>query len=231
MRAHASATRARERHSSPPRSHLSSPPPQSRLRANMMRNMHAPHPYSTKQLVQMRPRALGFTVIELLVVVTILAVLAALAGPSFGPLIERWRTNQAVNNITSTLYLARSEAIKRGGKVSVRKIANGTDGCNFASTTQEWSCGWIIFVDADEDGNLDAGEEILQSFQMPTNVDIMNINLVASFRFDRWGRTNNINAASFAIVPRAGGVASPAATAVCFSSGGRVRVVKESVTC
>ena len=146
-------------------------------------------------------------------------------------MIERWRTNQAVNNITSTIYVARSEAIKRGGRVSVRKMANGTDGCSFASTNQEWSCGWIIFVDADENGNLDAGEEILQSFQMPTSVNVMNNNSAASFRFDRWGRTNNINAASFAIVPRAGGVASPAATAVCFSSGGRVRVDKGSVTC
>lgn len=196
-----------------------------------MRSMHAPHTDPARRLAQTSRHALGFTAIELLIVITILAVLTAMALPSFGPVIERWRTNQTVNNITSTIYVARSEAIKRGGKVSVRKIANGTDGCTFASTNQEWSCGWIIFVDTDEDGNLDAGEEVLQSFQMPTSVNVMNNNSAASFRFDRWGRTNNINAASFAIVPRAGGVASPAATAVCFSSGGRVRVVKESVTC
>lgn len=189
------------------------------------------HPVPARRPAQTSRHALGFTAIELLIVITILAVLTAMAVPSFGPMIERWRTNQAVNNITSTIYVARSEAIKRGGGVSVRKMANGTDGCSFASTNQEWSCGWIIFVDADENGNLDAGEEILQSFQMPTSVNVMNNNSAASFRFDRWGRTNNINAASFAIVPRAGGVASPAATAVCFSSGGRIRVVKESVTC
>lgn len=196
-----------------------------------MRSMLVHHPVPARRPAQTARHALGFTAIELLIVITILAVLTAMAVPSFGPMIERWRTNQAVNNITSTIYVARSEAIKRGGRVSVRKIANGTDGCSFASTNQEWSCGWIIFVDADENGNLDAGEEILQSFQMPTSVNVMNNNSAASFRFDRWGRTNNINAASFAIVPRAGGVASPAATAVCVSSGGRVRVVKESVTC
>lgn len=196
-----------------------------------MRSMLVHHPVPARRPAQTARHALGFTAIELLIVITILAVLTAMAVPSFGPMIERWRTNQAVNNITSTIYVARSEAIKRGGRVSVRKMANGTDGCSFASTNQEWSCGWIIFVDADENGNLDAGEEILQSFQMPTSVNVMNNNSAASFRFDRWGRTNNINAASFAIVPRAGGVASPAATAVCFSSGGRVRVVKESVTC
>ena len=196
-----------------------------------MRSMLVHHPVPARRPAQTSRHALGFTAIELLIVITILAVLTAMAVPSFGPMIERWRTNQTVNNITSTIYVARSEAIKRGGKVSVRKIANGTDGCTFASTNQEWSCGWIIFADTDEDGNLDAGEEVLQSFQMPTSVNVMNNNSAASFRFDRWGRTNNINAASFAIVPRAGGVASPAATAVCFSSGGRVRVVKESVTC
>jgi type IV fimbrial biogenesis protein FimT len=196
-----------------------------------MRSMLVHHPVPARRPAQTARHALGFTAIELLIVITILAVLTAMAVPSFGPMIERWRTNQAVNNITSTIYVARSEAIKRGGRVSVRKMANGTDGCSFASTNQEWSCGWIIFVDADENGNLDAGEEILQSFQMPTSVNVMNNNSAASFRFDRWGRTNNINAASFAIVPRASGVASPAATAVCFSSGGRVRVVKESVTC
>ena len=196
-----------------------------------MRSMLVHHPVPARRPAQTARHALGFTAIELLIVITILAVLTAMAVPSFGPMIERWRTNQAVDNITSTIYVARSEAIKRGGRVSVRKMANGTDGCSFASTNQEWSCGWIIFVDADENGNLDAGEEILQSFQMPTSVNVMNNNSAASFRFDRWGRTNNINAASFAIVPRASGVASPAATAVCFSSGGRVRVVKESVTC
>ena len=180
-----------------------------------MRSMLVHHPVPARRPAQTARHALGFTAIELLIVITILAVLTAMAVPSFGPMIERWRTNQAVNNITSTIYVARSEAIKRGGRVSVRKMANGTDGCSFASTNQEWSCGWIIFVDADENGNLDAGEEILQSFQMPTSVNVMNNNSAASFRFDRWGRTNNINAASFAIVPRASGVASPAATAVC----------------
>ena len=196
-----------------------------------MRSMLVHHPVPARRPAQTARHALGFTAIELLIVITILAVLTAMAVPSFGPMIERWRTNQAVNNITSTIYVARSEAIKRGGRVSVRKIANGTDGCSFASTNQEWSCGWIIFVDTDDDGNLDAGEEILQTFPMPTSVDIMNSNNLASLRFDRWGRANDMNAVGFAIVPRAGGVASPAATAVCFSSGGRVRVDKGSVTC
>ena len=130
-----------------------------------MRSMLVHHPVPARRPAQTARHALGFTAIELLIVITILAVLTALAGPSFGPLIERWRTNQAVNNMTSTLYAARSEAIKRGGKVSVRKIANGTEGCTFASTNQEWSCGWVIFVDADvSNGNVQRTQETINCY-------------------------------------------------------------------
>lgn len=58
--------------------------------------------------------ARGFTAIELLVTIAILAVLAALAAPSFTPSLERWRVMQATEQLKSTLYFARSEAIKQG---------------------------------------------------------------------------------------------------------------------
>lgn len=193
--------------------------------------MHAPPHHRARTATQMQRQVTGFTAIELMVVIAILAVLLALAGPSFGPLIDQWRTNQAVNNMTSTFYTARSEAIKRGGKISVRKIANNTDGCTLAPNNQEWSCGWIIFVDLNDDQILNGGEEILHTFQMPKNVDVMNLENTASFHLDRWGRANSFGAASFAITPRSTGAASPAATAVCISAGGRIRTVKESVSC
>ena len=56
----------------------------------------------------------GFTAIELLVVVSIIAVLAALAGPSFAQMIESWRVRDATESLRSTLIFARSEAINRG---------------------------------------------------------------------------------------------------------------------
>ena len=53
----------------------------------------------------------GFTAIELLVTVSVVAILAALAAPSFKPLIDRWRVRNALESMQSTLFLARSEAI------------------------------------------------------------------------------------------------------------------------
>lgn len=73
----------------------------------------------------------GFTAIELMVVVSIVAILAALAGPSFAPLIERWRVRDAAEGLTSTLYYARSEAIKRGGGIAI-------------DATGGWDQGWKV---------------------------------------------------------------------------------------
>lgn len=56
----------------------------------------------------------GFSLIELMVAVAILAILLALAVPSFQDMIQRNRVRTAAADLTDSLNLARSEAIKRG---------------------------------------------------------------------------------------------------------------------
>lgn len=172
--------------------------------------------------------ATGFTAIELMVVVAIVAVLAALAGPSFGDLIDGWRVRSTAESLTSTIYYARSEAIKRGGRVSVRK--NCTTGTN-----QEWQCGWIVFTDFNSNGALDTGganpDVILQSFPKARSVNVNNLNNRDNFILDRWGQINGLGAGGFSLTPEALGAASRHASALCISSGGRVRMLKDTVSC
>jgi len=66
----------------------------------------------------------GFTTVELMVVITIVAILASIAGPSFGGIIERYRFRRASEDLTASLYLARSEALRRGGNITLRKLSS-----------------------------------------------------------------------------------------------------------
>lgn len=59
-------------------------------------------------------RSRGFSLIELMVAITILAILLALAVPSFQDMIQRNRVRTAAADLSDSLNLARSEAIKRG---------------------------------------------------------------------------------------------------------------------
>jgi len=170
-------------------------------------------------------RMRGFTLLEVMVVVAIIAVLAALAGPSFTPLIERWRVRQAVEGLQSTLYYTRSEAIKRGGNVTIRKEPTGTNGCTLASGAAAWDCGWFVFVDTDGDGTLDSGEEVLQRFPAPTNVEVTRSTNSVSIRFDRWGRPNAPY--GFSLVPLNKSTNNSAARGLCSSSGGRIRITSD----
>lgn len=118
-------------------------------------------PASTRHAAR---RHLGFTLLELLMVITIMAALLALAAPSFVSVIRNNRLTAQVNQLVYSLTLARSEAVKRGAPVSMCKSSNGT-ACQ--TTGVNWENGWMVFSDLDRDGVYDAadGEELLQITQ------------------------------------------------------------------
>ena len=177
-----------------------------------------------------RRQARGFTLLEVMVVVAIIAVLAAIAAPSFTPLIERWRVRDATNAMTDTLYLARAEAIKRGGQIGIQKLPKTTPGCKLANTNEEWGCGWFVFVDSDDNGKWKSGEEILQTVSIPANTDVIHKSGGISIRVDRYGMMSGLNAKGFIFSPSSTGISSPATRGICMASGGRIRVI-EDVPC
>ncbi|WP_158290116.1 GspH/FimT family pseudopilin [Ramlibacter sp. WS9] len=79
----------------------------------------------------------GFTIIELLVVMTVIGILAGIAVPSFRNFIAQQRVKSASYEVSTSLLFARSEAIKRNAQVKVAPAA-GTD----------WGTGWNVTINA-----------------------------------------------------------------------------------
>jgi len=102
-------------------------------------------------------RSCGFTLLELLVALSILTILISYALPSVSAFIDGQRKIAHLNSMASTLYLARSEAIMRNSEVMVCKSYDG----NRCITSGEWEQGWIVFEDRDGNRIHDAEEVIL----------------------------------------------------------------------
>lgn len=94
----------------------------------------------------------GVTLAEMLVVVGIVGVLAALSGPSFVRLIQNTRMETRAESLQTIVNQARAEAIAQRRVVSVCGSLDGTS-CNNGG----WSTHWISFIDVDGDGVIDNG--------------------------------------------------------------------------
>lgn len=96
----------------------------------------------------------GITLIELLVTLGVVAILATVAAPSLQSMIERNQLQTLTNGMVSNLYLARSEAAKRGFNVVLCASDVGQTACDSSATN--FAKGWIIFTDYDKNGSLTA---------------------------------------------------------------------------
>ena len=74
----------------------------------------------------------GFTLIEMIVVLGIVAIIAAIAAPNMGAMIKRQRIKTAAFDVFASLTFARSEAIKRNATVTLTPL----DG--------DWAKGWQV---------------------------------------------------------------------------------------
>ena len=97
----------------------------------------------------------GFTLIELMLTVVLLAVVAAFAVPSFSTVVLNSRLTSQVNETSSLIAYARSEASKMADGVVT--VCSSTDSAS-CSGNAEWETGWIIFQDMDGDRTIDSGD-------------------------------------------------------------------------
>lgn len=111
--------------------------------------------------------ASGFTILELMITVAVLAILVGIAVPSFNEMIRQNRLATQTNDLLTATAVARSEAVKRGSRVTLCPAnADGSD----CSGTAQWSAGWLVIADDGPNvGRLDPpGEMVLQRWPAAT---------------------------------------------------------------
>lgn len=114
-----------------------------------------------------RNRQAGLTLLELLVTMTVAAVLVGLAVPGFIDTINRSRLAGTANELVASLQTARIEALRRNATVIV---CNSADQLSCAGGGR-WN-GWIVMVaDANRDGNAD-DPQVLQATKLKPPLQI-----------------------------------------------------------
>ena len=110
----------------------------------------------------------GFSLLELIVIIGILGITIAFAVPNLTTMIANNRITAGASDFVAALQFAKGEAVSRVNPVTIcNRNAAGT-GCVAAS---DWSQGWIVFSDANDNGALDNGEEVLLNHE-PLNQGI-----------------------------------------------------------
>lgn len=103
--------------------------------------MHPSHgPSCRRRRIRVHARAEGFSLIELMVTLVILAIVSALAVPNFTSVVNSNRLSAQANELVADIQLARSEALRRNRTVRLCRSTNGT-AC--ATGTGQWT-GWIV---------------------------------------------------------------------------------------
>lgn len=178
----------------------------------------------------------GFTLIEMMVVVTITAILVGLALPSMLDLIERNAVSSNVNNFIGTASYARAEAIKRGVSVVVCRsedaetAATPTCAAGANDAGGGWATGWLVFADANADGAFDIanGDVVLRTQGSIAGNGAIQQSTFSRLAFRPTGLASS-GLSSFDFKSKS--EVSSRQKSVCFSIQGRTRIAAAGYTC
>jgi type IV fimbrial biogenesis protein FimT len=130
-------------------------------------------------------RYAGFTLVELMAVISIVSIMMAIGVPAYKYVTASNRMAGEVNGLLGDMQFARAEAIKQGSSVTVCRSADGTT-CSATST--DWESGWIVFNDPTASKSVPNTQAILRLQKPFANRDTFTAeNNIGAISFNREG--------------------------------------------
>jgi len=131
----------------------------------------------------------GFTITELAIVMSVIAILAAIGVPSYKYVTTSNRIAGEINGLLGDMQFARSEAVKEGQTVTVCASSTPYTQCSGSPAGSAWQNGWIVFLDANGDKIVQAGEAILrvQPAFSGTDTFVSSVNTFVALTYNRMG--------------------------------------------
>lgn len=127
-------------------------------------------------------RCRGFSLIEVMTALTVLAILLAVGLPTFAGMLDNQRMDSSVSGLLRSINHTRTEAIRRNRYVTMAPLSG------------DWNNGWSIFIDMNSNGALDADEPLLHEEQ-PSRVHHVHTSntLAAYLRYNAQGESELLN--------------------------------------
>ena len=144
----------------------------------------------------------GFTLVELMVVIAVLAILASIGIPGFQGIVAENRATSAANELLATLQFARSAAIAQSRPVTVRPTAD-----------DDWDGGWVVAM-GENDDPLRESPALRQSVSLDRAADV---------EFSSTGTLAGQTLTPFVLTVESGPGAS---RRICMTLGGSSKVIR-----
>lgn len=170
----------------------------------------------------------GFTLVELMAALALMAVIVAFAAPSFASMARRHRVDALKDSFIGSIQLARTEAIRLGEPVILRRM----EPCPEATSNGDWRCGWRMFADTNGNQKFDDTEPLLLTSQTPAGTVLrkagaVNVGAVA---IDRFGQVTQAGT-RLEIYPEGNDFSATDGVLICFPTGSRIRTVRGAARC
>lgn len=179
----------------------------------------------------------GFTLVELLVALAIVTILTLAATPSFARLLQSTQISSSVNTFVADMRFARSESVRRGGGVTMCRsdapeAASPSCDSGGGPGSKGWSSGWVIFLDANNNGAMDPAEPVLRVQAALGSVNaIRDANDAATkFRFTATGRILYMTAVTGVTFGAAPDVPADVQRVACVNFNGGARIAGNGST-